>query len=560
MRLLLACDSFGTASDALSTAARDTAVLAFDRLAFESLGAAENVWFVDDLLDWNAREALELEVGELLERLTADSALARSEIDGYPLLPTARYDLRIALTDLLRAHHAVTVLPCRDRLHDLAASASCSLATRLGAAAALGVDPGAVQTRAPIEAAKASTALRATNTLLRAYARARGVRGVRVLALPGGKVTAALASLSARELRRAGVGVAAFPVLVGGGAARLVLAKHLPAVVADRSADRPVDLPLPADRLADDPALDSALRALVTDILARVAPVVAHAAASARALEKCRSCRALVLPTVAVPTAHVLRTWALRRGMTCAVVQHGIYGFRDWDGGDRDADVLLAWGPGVKLQFNGGPDVRVIGVPGIVPPPSGRRTGDPHRILILTTNAPTGSAFGTYGFCEEFIGVVSAALPRLLEAGYEITLRPHPIEDPGRYRRMLGPFAARVTLSRSRRLADDIAASDLVVGSVTSAVFEAAACGLPTALWYGGAPLQIRARYLLPPFDADTPGTFNDAEGFTQLAASLARRDGAALAEMQELSAILHTYALPFDPQRLVEELAALAA
>jgi hypothetical protein len=117
-----------------------------------------------------------------------------------------------------------------------------------------------------------------------------------------------------------------------------------------------------------------------------------------------------------------------------------------------------------------------------------------------------------------------------------------------------------VTLSRSRRLADDIAASDVVVGSITSAVFEAAACGLPTAFWHGGAPVEIRARYLLPPFDADTPGTFNDAESFTRLAASLARRDGAALSEMQELSAILHAYALPFDPQRLVEELAALAA
>ena len=554
MRLLLACDSFDSPADA----ARGDSVLAFDRLAFESLRGADNAYFVDDLLDWNERIVVELAVGSVLESLTSDRVVAETEIDGYPLLAAARYDLRMAVTDLLRAYHAVTRLPCRDRLDGIDASRSCSYAIRLGAAAAVGLDADAVHPR-PTTPRKRPPGLRAANALLRGYADVRSARNVRVLAFPGGKVTAALASLSATQLRRDAVGVATFPVLVGGGAVRLALAKGVPVVAADRAADRPTESPVPIERLAEEPFLDAALRRLVTHVLARVAPTVARAAASASALESCTSCRAVVLPTVAVPTAHVARTWARRRGTTCVVVQHGIHVFRDWHGGDEDADVLLGWGEAVEALFNGSrPTFRCIGTPGLrgLARPATTRV---RRIVVTTTNAPTGSALGLSGFCEAFVSALLPSLPRLLDAGISVDFRLHPAEDPRRYALMLGGLSRRVRISSSGPLATTLAHADLVVSSLSSAATEAAGSGLPVVLWLGWAPPSVRRRFMLPPLDRELPSAFADAAEFRALTDELLVSPTQVLRRADELTAILASYARPFDPGRFAEELERLA-
>jgi hypothetical protein len=551
MRLHLVCDH--SACDAITDGG---VALVLDRQMLPELEARRiETYFVDDLLDWTTRAEIEREVAGVLDQLRMDERLAEVTIEGYNLAASARYDIRIGATDVLRTIAAIRTIPEASSWTPPSLN-GCPLGATLGARAALGAFPEASSSAAPRAAIPKMASI--ANRILRMASVLRSKPEARVVAFPGGKVLDALQAIDGRALRSLPLAVAAFPGLVAGGAARLS-ARGIPAVVAHTRPTSGTRSPLVAavPTLAAEPAVDAALRAVVGSALARTAKTVAETAQALETLEP-RGWRSVVLPTTSGPTATVVREWARRRNLVCAVVQHGIYGFRDWDDGDQDADVLLAWGPGVQSQFPSAQEVRIVGAPG-VPEPHRGAARDGRRILIVTTNAPLGSALGTHGFCEDFIRAVAAGLPALLDTGYTVTLRPHPTESRERYKRMLGPLAGRVSISTTRSFAKDADASDFVIGSASSATFEAAALQLPVALWLGGLPLAVRASFLLPPLDGELPATFNSPEDFVTLADSLARRDGVALDEMQALARRLRHYAVPFQPDRFADEISTLA-
>jgi hypothetical protein len=540
VRLHLAC-----ARNPTSGLREGDVAVAFDRLALPAL-AAQGVesHFVDDLLDWKIRMELEDEVAEVLERIGQSDDVRASEVEGYALGDVGRYDLRIGITDALRTAHVLERALEGRTPTALSADAGCTDGVLEAAEALTGLE---IERSLPKNGHP--PALHAANQLLRIVSLVRSPSKVRILGVPGAKVYDAFRAIDGRTLRSLGVGVAAFPDLVGGGAARLALTRSLPAIVAERRNGDGTEVVRLHGPVHPRPATDAAVRAVAERILSSAAGTVRELAPAVRALDACRSCRAVVLPSTSGAAAQMLRSWALRRGLTCAVVQHGIYVFRAWDGGDRDADVLLAWGPGVGDQVAGGPDVRPVGVPGLV---ARRRTGArERRMLIATTNAPTGSALGMHGFCEAFMDCVVPELGRMLASGWKVVLRPHPSEDEKRYAELLGSLAESVEISRTVGLHDQIATSALVVSSVSSAAVEAAAVGTPVALWLG-VPVEARRKYLLTPFDSELPGCFRDAAGFSAL---VAEHD---LTGSRELSEILRQYAMPFDAEAFASALADL--
>jgi hypothetical protein len=537
----------------------DGAVLSFDRIAADDLAArGVTTYFIDDLLDWETRMGLEDEVAEIVMRIGEDEELARVRIDGYSLVESAQYDARIGVTDLLRTVAALAHVPETPEVDFLSWDEGCPPGAVLGASAATGAPiAGLGPRRAPARSRVAAAA----DLLLRRAGPALRPGNVRVLALPGGKVLDAVQGLDGRTLRSLGLGVATFPGLVAAGAARLMLTRRLPAIAAGRrngDKSRGFAVPPITRELHAQRAVDEALRAISDLVLNETVTKVVESAHALGMLDRCRKCRAVVLPTTAGAYARVIRTWARNRGITCAVVQHGVYGFRDWDTGDRDSDVLLAWGPSVGELFPSGPDVRPVGVPGVSEElaRSSKDAGN-RRVLITTTNAPLGSALGLHGFCEAFVRCLTPSLESLADSGHDLLLRPHPSEDARRYELLLGPLADRVRISKTGRFVDDAVGSALVISSASSAAFEAAALGIPVLLWLG-APLEVRRRHLLSPLDRDLPAAFFDQHEFSQFADSLTRGNGAALSRARELAEILRSYAVPFQPERLAQELASL--
>lgn len=529
--------------------------LVFDRAAYESLLArGVHAFFADDLLDWQTRGEIEDSVAEVMKEIAEDAELAATRVEGFALVPSARNDLRIAVTNVLRTRVLVRALPGTLGV-DGVVDHRCPAGVAAGAAAAIGL-PHQVAASSPRQADP--VVVRAANALLHAGRWTWRRDRVRVLAFPGAKVFTALRATDARVLRSLPLGVAAFPEIVGGGAAKLA-ARGIPAFVsaaARNASASAVSIPTPR-MLADDLMTQAALQTIVEGTLRQTTAPVARAARSLAEMEV-PGLRAVVLPSTSGASAAVVMEWARRRGATCAVVQHGIYGLRDWDAGDRDADVLLAWGAAVREQVSG-PEVRIVGAPGVPPSAAAEATPDRRRILVATTSAPFGSALGPHGFCESFVACVRPAFERFLGAGFTIVLRPHPSENVERYRELLGTLANKVRISRSRPFWSDAAEAGLVVSSFSSVAVEAAALGRPVALWLGGTPLETRRRFVLPPFDRELPAAFVDQPGFERLADSLICSDGVALAEMHELSNILSGLARPFDADSFVFELAALA-
>jgi hypothetical protein len=542
----------------------ETAVSGDVCVSFDKLGAPQaaqlgiEAYFVDELLDWSARLRLEREIADLSARVT--SALNEAGSTAEPGLgDVAAYDLRIALTEALRAAECVDSVLRGRTVSAVVAQPECPAGAVWGAAAAA---PGATVywSPAPCQPTPATASVAIANRLLKAASCLAGSRSIRVLAFPGGKVGSALQALTSHQLRSAGVGVATFPELVGGEAARLALAKRIPAAVVDERPRKTTPLP-ELDLAAISSTLGDRLTDVVASVLPRVSAVADRAAAATASLDAYRACHAILIPSTSGAAAVVLRAWARQREIDCAVIQHGIYVFRDWDRGDRDADALLAWGPAVADQFapaNGAPAIRVIGTPGL---PQGARRDErpPRRVLIATTNAPTASALGLHGFCEDFLDIVAPFAAAWQDAGLDVRLRLHPSERPERSTYVLGRHGIELEPAQDGSFADVAPTFDAVVSSLSSVGFEAASLGLSVALWLGGWTPAVRAQMVLPPLDGDLPGTFATAEEFTPMADALATGSGPGLESMRTLTRRLASYAEPFDPLRAGEELQRLA-
>ena len=257
--------------------------------------------------------------------------------------------------------------------------------------------------------------------------------------------------------------------------------------------------------------------------------------------------------------------WARRRGIAVAAVQHGVYGFKEHDGGDSRADVLFAWSERVREQAlawpQPGPAVIAVGAPGMPQPPRRRNAaGPPRRVLVATTGRPIESALATTSFHEQFIAVIAPGLRTLLEAGAQVELRLHPIEDPAVYLRILAGAGLAVPFAPALPLAEAVRRSDLLVAAPSSVAFEAGVLGAPVLLWTGAIPPAIRSEHLVAPLSLDLPGMFGDQREFDALVDGLLAESAPAIRLGSELGAQLGSYAQPFDADRFAQELRELAA
>jgi hypothetical protein len=536
-------------------------LVAFDGLAYADLADRGAVLF-DQLQNWEERSAAEHRVNELLAAVRAHPQVAALERDGHRLIDFAGGRLREELTRLLWGWTLLQAAPDAERL-------VCDRATppalEMGTRAALGLDPAAVPYTPPPALPGSALKRAVARPAMRAVAARSRPGRVRVAAVAAGKLALALAALPGAELRAMGVGTMPFPGIDHGNSALLALRRRLPMLATfgrpAREAEGSVTLPARLE-LCREEALDRALGLLVARLLAAAAPELEGVARAIKALERADALRALVLPTAGYGAAQVLSGWARRRGLRVGVMQHGTYSFREGCP-DAAADVLFSWGEGTAEQVCAWPPPRPrlaqMGVPGTPTAPPRRPEAPLRRVLIAATNTGFDTPLGSRCLGEEFLDVLAPGLAALATT-VELRLRPHPTEDPARYRRLLARRGLPATVTAGGLFAAAATWADLVIASGSSAAFEAAVLGLPVLLWPGGAPLAVREEHLVAPWSSDLPGMFGTTAEFSALAARLLEQPAAGLAVAHELRRELARYAQPFDAAAFAAGLRLLGA
>ena len=538
----------------------DTA-LCFDALALAPLAARGlDAVAADDLLGFDDRGRIESAAIELVGGLQADGSIGEH----------AALELLFEFVNVLRAWQLGDALRERGARAPLLTGRTCPSAMRAGLSVGLGgapaIDPWIPVTGsepAPLGPRPALAAAAMAASSLRARR-----RDVRVLAVPGMKVATALDAAPVTALHAAGVAVSLFPGLDHGNAARMALRRGISAVAAPRGwrcdPARAAEVTLPSRPLHDDPGLDRVLRTVVARVLANRAATDQRALSVLRAWECLPALRAVVLPTSSAGSACLAAGWARRRGLATAVVQHGIYGSNAPQYGDGRVGTLLAWGPAVASQASAWPPplprIVEIGVPGLRarrPPP---RPPQIRRVLVATTNRPLGTALGLFGFCEAFIDDLAPGLRELCGAGVTLELRPHPTEDAARYRAQLARLEIELAPGPPGPFAERLAANDLLVSSLSSVAYEAAATGAPLLLWTGRTPQALREEHLLPPLGGALPASFGGEAAFLALARRALSAPAELIDEALSLSALLAGYAQPFDVDAFTAALQVLGA
>jgi hypothetical protein len=543
--------------------------LCFDPLALDRVRASGAIAIdADSLLGWETRARIDEQATALVTRLALDSGLADARAAGEPLIEFAHYDLLVELSNLLRGFELGDAVASDHRIDELGAQSNAPSSVRLGVWAGVAARNGAAGAMVSLDRwmpisfsglHNRTHALVAHGALVAMGATRRRHR-IRVLAVPAGKVTAALERLDRADLLRAGVGITNFPGLSEGNAVRLALTRGLPTVPTgglpvphERVAARSRDWPIPS--LVDSAPLETALHTLVERVLVQSYEPTVRVSRALRVWESLPDLRALLLPYTAVGPARLATRWAHARGVAVAVVQHGVYGLRSGLGADMLADQVFGWGPGVAEQVtawpDGGPRICSVGVPDLLPSPRREPPVSIGRVLVATTNRPLGSAIGAYGLPEAFIEDLMPGLRQFLEAGVRVELRLHPAESRFRYQTLLAKLGLELPFSGDGPFAELARLADLVVSSVSSVAFEAAALGRPVLLWGGRMPHEIRERCLLPPFSGALPGQFVDGRQFTDLARRGLQDPGALIAEGRALADRLCHYAQPLDTARL---------
>lgn len=535
-------------------------VVALDPLAHADLTELDPVLF-DRLETWEQRSAAEHLITELLLAIRTHPGVAAEEPAGYSLIEFAEFRLRLEVARLLRGWTLARAAP---GARELACDPATAPALRMGVRAGLGLDVKLVHYTVP----PALPGSRAKRAVARPLMRALGVLSrperMRVAAVATGKLALALASLPAADLRAAAVGVMPFPGLDHGNSALLSLRRRLPLLPTYGSGPRVGGVVRFPERLGlvNAAPLDRALSLLVGRMLAGVAGELECAVGALAGLRGARSLRAIVLPSAAYGASRLLIEWAHERGIRVAAMQHGIYVFREFDGGDRRADVVFGWGVGISDQVRAWPapkpSIVAVGVPGSTSVRRPARTGTLHNVLIATTNSLDMPIMPT-GFCDSFINVLAPGLRRIAATGVCFSLRPHPNEDPERYRRLLRANRLEVEVSTELPFSEAVADADLLISSASSVAFEAAALGVPVLLWLGIAPQWVRREHLVDPWVQISPGTFESIEDFDLLVTQLLERPGEAFAIAHELSRRLARYAEPFEAARFAAGLRELS-
>jgi hypothetical protein len=536
--------------------------VALDGIAGADLAGRRPIPF-DRLQSWEQRSAAESRVAELLAAVEQHPTVTAIEQSGFRLIDFAAYRLRMEIALLLRGW---TLAGAGAGAQELICDPALPPAMAMGARAGLGLDPAIVPYAVPPSLPGSRRQRAVARQLMRAHAAVSRPERVRVAAVATGKLAHALAALADTDLRAAEVGVMPFPGLDHGNGLLLALRRRLPLFRSygpARSGDRP-RVQLPTRLLLDGSVeLDRALTFLVGRLLAGVASEHDQAVRALGGMIGARSLRGLLLPSAAYGASRLLIEWAHRRGLRVGVIQHGIYAFREFDGGDRRADVILGWGEGTSEQTcswpGHRPDVCPVGVPGTFAGPPRTRPSALRRALVATSNT-VDTPLAPAAFCETFVEALTPGLRRLAREGVEIRLRPHPSEDPERYRRLLSERGLDVKIAPDGPFATAIADADLLISSASSVAFEAAALTVPVLLWLGGAPQWVRQRHMVAPWAESAPGTFEGAKDLGLLIDALIDRPAQGFRVASELSRHLARYAEPFDVGRFAAALHALAA
>jgi hypothetical protein len=537
-------------------------VVALDPMAHADLVDRRPLLF-DELESWDDRSAAEHRIAALIVAIRDHPAVSAIERDGHRLIEFAGLRLREELARMLRgwtlarAGAGASALVC-----DPGASPALAMGIRAGLGIGLAATPYQLPPALPGSRRKRALA----RPLMRALAAGSRPQRVRIAVVVAGKLALALGALTAGELRELRVGAAPFPGLDHGNGALLALRRRLDLLASygpsRRGAGPVVCMP---DRLGLDEAagLDRAIALLTGRLLTSVAPELDEAVDALGGLEQARSLRALVLPSAAYGASRLLIEWAHERGVQVAAMQHGIYSFKEFDGGDRLADVVFGWGEGTAEQTSCWPDPRpavlAVGVPGMAAAPVRAGSAGVSRALLATSNT-VETPIAPAAFCEAFIDALTPGLRRLRAAGVELELRPHPNEDPERYRRLLRVRRLDARVVAGGALSAALAGADILISSASSVAFEAAALGVPVLLWTGGAPQRVRREHLVAPWDESGPGMFEQAEDFASLADGLLDQPAQTLRVARALACRLARYAQPFNTACFVNGLHDLAA
>lgn len=537
-------------------------MVALDKLAYDDLADGSPILF-DDLETWEERSAGEHRISALLASARAAPAVASIELSGHRLIDFAEPRLRLEIARLLRGW---TLSRAGAGAPELCCDPAAPAALEMGVRAGMGLDPSAVPYVIPPAIPGSRLKRAAARQVMRMQAAASRPERIRVAAVCAGKLSLLLGDLPDAQLRNAGIGLMPFPGLDHGNGALLALRRRLPMIATlgpTRSRTGP-EVSLPGRlELGAEPELDHALTLLLGRLLAGAAPELEGAVRALAGLERARALRALLLPSAAYGASRLLIEWAHAHEVRVGAIQHGIYAFREFDGGDRHADVVFTWGDGTAEQAQDWPAPRptlvAAGVPGMAVARH-RAPANALRRALIATSDTSDTAIAPVAFCETFLEVLAPGLRRLAAAGVELALRPHPYEDPERYRRVLADHDLAVPVITGGRFQSAIAQADILISSASSVAFEAAALGLPVLLWLGPAPRWVRSEHLVVPWVDSQPGMFERAEDFGSLAENLLERPAEAFGVAHELSRSLAHYAQPFDLARFVDGLSMLAA
>jgi hypothetical protein len=535
-----------------------------DELAGVDLAERQPVAF-DRLTSWEERSAVEHHVNELLAAIAARPAIAAIGHADLRLIDFAEYRLRSEVVRLLRGW---TLARAGVGVGELICDPALPPAFEIGARAGLGLDPRMTAYVLPPALPGSRSSRAVARQLTRIVAATSRPEHVRVAAVAAGKLALALGSLPAADLRAAGVGLMGFPGLDHGNGLLLALRRRLPLLPtygpAHPGVGESVSLPDRLD-LEGEAALDRALTLLVGNVLAAAAPELAVAVGALAGLDRAPSLRAVLLPSAAYGASRLLIEWAHQRNLPVGAMQHGIYAFREGDGGDRRADIVFGWGAGTAEQIAGWPEsrpaVRPVGVPGLIAPAGRSRRVAPDALVrrgLIATSNTVDTPLAPVAFCEAFIETLVPGIERLVGTGVEVELRPHPSEEPERYRRLLRARGLDVRVTSESPFVEAIAGADILVSSASSVAFEAAALGVPVLLWLGAAPRWLRAEHLLPPWSESLPGTFQTTEDFSLLVGDLLERPAEGWRVAHELARRLARYAQPFDAARFAAALGEL--
>ncbi len=544
----------------------DDLTIALDGIAHRDL-ASRGALLFDELQSWEERSAAQRHVTELLGAIREHPAVATIEHHGHPLIDFVDVRLRDEVAHLWCGWRLANAAKGTG---ELICDPGAPPAMIMGARAGLGLDPSPVAYAIPpmLPGSRVKRAL--ARPVMHALAAISKPERVRVAAVVAGKLSLALDSLSDDELRAIGLGAMPFPGLDHGNGALFALRRRIPllATYGPRRAGPGPAVHMPA-RLGVEhaEALDRAMTLLVGRLLAAAASEFAQAVASLAVLERASSLRALVLPVGGSGASRLLIGWARQRGLQVAVMQHGIYSSQEVEEGERLTDVLFGWGDGTAEQTLGWPNPRPrvlpVGLPGVATtrrsPADSPPVANLSRALVATTGLRI-TPLSTHTYCDVFVDVIASGLERLVAAGVALELRPHQLEDVGRYRQLLDARDLDVKLVPAGSFSEAAARAEILIASTSSVAFEAAALGLPVLLWRGATPQWVRKEYLVPPWIEHAPGMFETPAEFTRLVEGLLQSPAATLELGYGLGRHLVRYAAPFQPDRFAAGLHEIAA